>query len=142
MSLPVDARVATVVTTAIFALLPAPGALAAQELPPPILDVHLHALRATDQGPPPLGFCMADAEWSGILTGSATGASFLRAMKSPDCPDPVWSPETDEELMERTLAVMERRRCTSASASSATGSPARNSIGTSGASSRPASESA
>lgn len=35
-----------------------PPSADAQTLPPPILDVHLHAPRATDQGPPPLALCM------------------------------------------------------------------------------------
>jgi hypothetical protein len=77
--------------------------------PPPIIDVHLHSLRATDQGPPPLGLCPGTTGYPAVTTGASWGAAFGAAGKAPDCPDPVWSAETDEELMERTLAIMERR---------------------------------
>jgi len=29
----------------------------AQNPPPPVIDIHMHALRATDQGPPPVSLC-------------------------------------------------------------------------------------
>jgi predicted TIM-barrel fold metal-dependent hydrolase len=85
-----------------------PAALAGQA-PPPILDMHLHAMRADAQGPPPMGFCMAPASFPTVNAGAAWGDAFLQWFKQPSCADPVWSPRTDEEVMERTLAVMERR---------------------------------
>jgi hypothetical protein len=33
----------------------------------------------------------------------------LSGNRNPSCPDPIWSPETDEDLMEATLAILERR---------------------------------
>jgi hypothetical protein len=36
------------------------------------------------------------------------GEVFLNLLKNPPCDDPVWSPMTDEEVMVRTLDVMER----------------------------------
>lgn len=36
------------------------------------------------------------------------GATFLAMLKDPPCDDPIWSPETDEEVLQRTVEVMER----------------------------------
>lgn len=34
--------------------------------------------------------------------------NFIKPFKQPTCPDPIWSPMTDAEVMRRSLAVMER----------------------------------
>ena len=82
-------------------------ALFAQQLPLPIVDMHLHAMGANSQGPPPLAVCTpvtigrdANEEW---------GRVFLGLQKKPPCPDPVWSPTTDDALMNETLDVLKRR---------------------------------
>lgn len=85
-----------------------PVAAAAQSAPP-ILDVHLHALRAVDQGPPPLAMCLPSRGFPAAESGSTWGQAFLTTSRNPACSDPIWSPATDQELMERTLAIMERR---------------------------------
>jgi predicted TIM-barrel fold metal-dependent hydrolase len=74
---------------------------------PPILDMHLHALPADHQGPPPLAMCtpLRFPAWD---PSTPYGATFLAMLKEPACDDPVWSPETDEEVLRRTLAVVER----------------------------------
>jgi uncharacterized protein len=82
---------------------------AAQTLPPPIIDVHLHAMRAGDQGPPPLAFCMPGVGFPVPDSGRRWPEAFMGMQKDPPCPDPVWSPVSDEELMQRTLAILERR---------------------------------
>lgn len=84
-------------------------AVASGQSVPPIIDVHLHALRATDQGPPPLAFCLPASAFPAAETGASWGADFLAVQKEPPCPDPTWSAESDEELMERTIAIMENR---------------------------------
>lgn len=89
-----------------FGLLPAP---APGQQGPPILDVHLHALRAVDQGPPPLAMCLPSTGFPAAEAGATWGRTFLEASKNPTCSDPIWSPTTDDELMERTLAIMDRR---------------------------------
>lgn len=107
-------------TTMLLAVLPAAGndrhrlgaqvtAPATSDPPLPILDVHLHALGATEQGPPPVALC---TPMPGILAWDPADPYpmvWLDYLKNPPCDDPVWSPTTDEELMERTLAVLERR---------------------------------
>ncbi|MDH3222686.1 MAG: amidohydrolase [Gemmatimonadota bacterium] len=80
-----------------------------QEAPPPIIDVHLHAQSATSQGPPPLALCLPMTGWPAVQRGASWPARFMEAQKEPDCPDPIWSPESDVELLERTLEIMERR---------------------------------
>jgi predicted TIM-barrel fold metal-dependent hydrolase len=75
----------------------------------PVIDVHMHAFGAAAQGPPPLAMCTPIAEFPAWDPAGPYGAQFLGLMKDPPCDDPIWSPETDEELLERTLAVMARR---------------------------------
>lgn len=81
--------------------------LEAQERPP-ILDMHLHALPADAQGPPPLGMCTPLGQMPAWDSRQPWGQVFIGVFKQPTCEDPVWSPETDEEVMMRTLDVMER----------------------------------
>lgn len=81
------------------------GAAAAQE---PVLDMHVHALTADDQGPPPLAMCTPInpmPAWDQTRDYQETLAD---SFKHPACADPIWSPETDEALMRRTFEVMER----------------------------------
>ncbi len=97
------------VTWTLCLLAAAAASAGAQELPPPIIDVHLHALRATDQGPPPLALCLPVTGYPPAQRGATWGETFLHFTKNPECSDPVWSAPTDRELMERTLAILERR---------------------------------
>jgi hypothetical protein len=88
----------------LFALLPASAA--AQERPP-IIDMHLHAVAADALGPPPLAMC-TPMPFPASDPDQPYGELFVAIHKNPPCPDPVWSPETDEELMTETIAVMNR----------------------------------
>lgn len=73
----------------------------------PILDVHLHASAADQQGPPPLAMCTPIPEFPAWDPASGPYAPvFMRLMKEPPCDDPVWSPETDQELMDETIRIM------------------------------------
>lgn len=94
----------TLIPGMLLALLAAPSA--AQERLP-ILDVHLHALPADHLGPPPLGMCtpMPFPAWD---PSRPYGETFMAAHKEPPCPDPVWSPMTDAEMMNQTIEVMSR----------------------------------
>ena len=75
------------------------------ETPPPVIDMHLHALKYTAQGPPPLAMCtpMTMPVWDQL---QPYGESFVRMFKEPACEDPIWSPTSDEELLQRTLTAM------------------------------------
>lgn len=82
------------------------GAVEAQT--PPILDVHLHAIPVASQGPPPMAMCTPWEEMPVSRSGQTVPPTFMTWMKEPACEDPIWSPETDDEVRDRTIAVMER----------------------------------
>lgn len=75
----------------------------------PVIDVHLHASGAQDNGPAPNGICpgavaadlrhTVERPWPEVLTGMVL---------DPPCDNPVRGPATDEEVMEQTIAAMER----------------------------------
>jgi predicted TIM-barrel fold metal-dependent hydrolase len=73
----------------------------------PVIDMHLHAFPADAQGPPPLAMCtpMKLPAWDQTIPYAA---AFMDMMKRPTCDDPVWSPETDEEVLSQTVDAMER----------------------------------
>ena len=75
----------------------------------PIIDMHLHALAADAQGPPPVGICTPIDPFPAWDPTGPYSATFMAMLKQPPCDDPVWSPATDEELMAQTLEVVERR---------------------------------
>jgi predicted TIM-barrel fold metal-dependent hydrolase len=87
------------------ALLPA----AAAQLPEPIIDVHMHALSADAQGPPPLAMCAPAPEYPAWDPATRYGDQFLGRAKKPSCPNPIWSPTTDDEVMGRTIAIAKQR---------------------------------
>jgi predicted TIM-barrel fold metal-dependent hydrolase len=74
----------------------------------PIIDVHMHALHADDQGPPPMGMCTPIVAMPVWDQREKYVDEFMARFKHPPCKDPVWSPKTDEELMRQSLAVMDR----------------------------------
>lgn len=74
----------------------------------PIIDVHMHALSADHQGPPPVAMC---TPFPVPLWDPATpyGKVFMAALKNPSCDDPMWSPATDLALRSQTIEVMNQR---------------------------------
>ncbi|MGH7695114.1 MAG: amidohydrolase family protein [Gemmatimonadaceae bacterium] len=93
----------------LFALMPALHASAQKPLP--VIDMHLHASTADENGPPPLALCMSLLEHIDHVRDPRTPYPeiFFAWQKKPPCRDPVWSPTTDEGLMKETIAAMERR---------------------------------
>jgi predicted TIM-barrel fold metal-dependent hydrolase len=84
--------------------------LAAQAPPAPIIDMHLHALEADAQGPPPLSMCPGNVAGFPVMEpGRPWPDTFIERLKKPPCAKPMWSPTTARELMDRTFAVMKRR---------------------------------
>jgi predicted TIM-barrel fold metal-dependent hydrolase len=75
----------------------------------PIIDMHMHAYAADAMGPPPVAICAPFEEWPSWDQRQPYGAQFMEMSKNPTCANPVWSPETDEDLMRRTIEIMERR---------------------------------
>ncbi|HEX7121038.1 MAG TPA: amidohydrolase family protein [Gemmatimonadaceae bacterium] len=75
----------------------------------PIIDMHLHALAADDQGPPPLGICTPIDPMPAWDPARPFPRLFITLLKNPPCDDPVWSPTTDSAVMTQTLEIMNRR---------------------------------
>jgi len=86
----------------------------ATQQPLPIIDMHLHALPAAAMGPPPLAFCVPTVQWPVWDQRREYAEIHLEWEKDPTavdpyCTDPIWSAQTDEGVMERTLEILERR---------------------------------
>lgn len=83
------------------------SATAGAETVLPVIDVHMHALPYTSQGPPPLAMCtpMTMPVWDQRISYPE---AFTAHMKKPDCDDPIWSPMSDEENLARNLAMIEQ----------------------------------
>ena len=95
-----------IVTLCLATALFAETAGAQQRLP--ILDVHVHALPADAQGPPPLGLCTPIDPFPAWNPTAPYAATFMALFKAPPCANPIWSPKTDQELMVQTIDVMKR----------------------------------
>ena len=74
----------------------------------PVIDMHMHALAADQQGPPPMGMCTPIEEFPEWDQRKSYSEVFLDLFKNPRCKDPVWSPTSDEALMRETLAAMDK----------------------------------
>ncbi|OFW11984.1 MAG: metal-dependent hydrolase [Acidobacteria bacterium RIFCSPLOWO2_12_FULL_66_10] len=74
----------------------------------PVIDVHLHALPADAQGPPPLAMCTPIPAWPAWDPVRPYQLTVLDP-KQPGCADPIRSPMTDQEVMTQTIAAAERR---------------------------------
>lgn len=89
-------------------LLVLPAASFATQETPPIIDMHLHALAADHQGPPPVAICSPIDPFPAWDPAEPYGKTFMGMLKDPPCDDPIWSPETDAALMKETIKVLER----------------------------------
>src|SRR5579859_253293 len=81
----------------------------------PVIDMHLHAAHADSQGPPPIYICAPFSIWpvrDPKTGGEAYGMAFL---KHPPCESPLRSGLTDEELMQRTIKIIQSRNVTALS---------------------------
>jgi predicted TIM-barrel fold metal-dependent hydrolase len=77
-----------------------------QILPLPIIDMHMHANKANFAGPPPIPYCIHVDEWP----VSATGKEWLETlMMDTSCKQLIMSQKTDEDVMNKTFAIMKRR---------------------------------
>ena len=74
----------------------------------PIIDMHLHAVAADSQGPPPVAICTPIDPFPVWDPQRPYRETWIAMLKQPACSDPVWSPETDEAVMSATIEVMSR----------------------------------
>ena len=87
--------------------------------PEPIIDMHLHAFAASDQGPPPVVICAPydtipgrDPRWNGERY-------FAETFGKANCRTPLTSAPDDDTLRRRTLAFLERHNMTAVTSASA-----------------------
>lgn len=81
--------------------------------PLPIIDMHLHALHADDQGPPPVVVCAPYDDMpvrDSRLDAEASAAAIFKA--PPTCAHPLWSARTDDELRKGSLGELRRLNVT------------------------------
>jgi uncharacterized protein len=82
--------------------------VAAAQVPPPIIDMHMHAMSLSEVGPMPQAMCTPFLEFPVWDPQHPYDELFLQRVQHPGCPDPVWAPATDEALLADTVAAMER----------------------------------
>lgn len=73
---------------------------------PPILDMHMHAMAADGQGPPPARLCAPIPAFDAWDPRTPYLPHFLASLGR--CRNPLVSPMTDDELIRRTIEVMDR----------------------------------
>jgi predicted TIM-barrel fold metal-dependent hydrolase len=73
----------------------------------PIIDMHLHAYAADENGPPPLGLCPPIVPHLDPLDPQRD--VFKPHVQAPACAKPIWSATTDQDVMQGTIDVLERR---------------------------------
>jgi predicted TIM-barrel fold metal-dependent hydrolase len=83
--------------------------LAAQKKPLPVIDMHLHALRADDQGPAPISVGAPFRDLGIHDPKNDYRKVFMNALKTNAWADSfITSPTTDDSLREQTLAILKR----------------------------------
>jgi predicted TIM-barrel fold metal-dependent hydrolase len=83
--------------------------LIAQKRPLPVIDMHLHALHANDQGPAPLSIGAPFTDLGLNDPKDDFRQIFMKALKTRMWADHyITSPSTDDSLREMTLTVLER----------------------------------
>lgn len=87
----------------------ASSALAAQQRTAPIIDMHLHALAADANGPPPMALCAPGLETPALDPRESWPQVFTTWAKNPRCPNPIWGPTSDDSVMTQTLEILKRR---------------------------------
>ena len=78
--------------------------LYAQDTPAPIIDMHLHAHTLRMYGSAPPQVCTNDRE---IIFPALDPAEVFDLDKVKLCPSPLQAPETDEELLQEMLEMLE-----------------------------------
>ncbi|GBF18199.1 MULTISPECIES: amidohydrolase family protein [Arenibacter] len=74
----------------------------------PIIDMHLHALPAALNGPPPTAICAPPEEMPVHDPAKSWAEGFNQYLKNPKCENAVWGPVTDKEVMDNTLEILEK----------------------------------
>ncbi|MBL0923371.1 MAG: amidohydrolase family protein [Sphingomonadaceae bacterium] len=78
----------------------------------PIIDTHLHAFAVDFRGPAPTAVCVGINTALPELKDGKWLEWYLDFVKNPRCKNPIWSPKTDDELRDQTIAEMKRLNVT------------------------------
>jgi predicted TIM-barrel fold metal-dependent hydrolase len=95
----------------LLAILAIPGcnSVLAADTPRPVIDMHLHALPLAEfvplGGPAPIPHCVPMTDYPVADSGARVAESFRS--RNLEC-HATWSPVTDDEVREKTLAIMKR----------------------------------
>jgi hypothetical protein len=74
----------------------------------PVIDMHLHAHSASLNGPAPTAICAPPVEMPYSETGNEWEKDFIKWLKDPTCDNPIWGPASDEEVMSKTLEILDK----------------------------------
>ncbi len=77
--------------------------------PLPIIDMHLHAIDVDANGPVPTGIGRGNPAYPDYDPEKRWMQTFFDWMANPNGENPIVSPMTNQELMDQTLAVLNRR---------------------------------
>lgn len=84
------------------------SAIACSQQNLPIIDMHLHAHLASINGPAPTAICAPPVEMPYVQRGNEWGNDFIKGLKDPPCDNPIWGPATDEEVMTKTIEILNK----------------------------------
>lgn len=88
------------------------------QTPEPVIDMHLHAMHGDEPGPPPLFLCAPFLEWPLKDPREAVQSYYAGVQNKPSCPSPLRSGMNDEDLMRRTIAILNTRNIYAVTSSS------------------------
>ncbi|MGB5819452.1 MAG: amidohydrolase family protein [Saonia sp.] len=74
----------------------------------PIIDMHLHASPASQNGLPPNAICAPPKEMPSHDPARPWVQVFGEWLKNPDCENTVWGPVSDKEVMDQTLELLRK----------------------------------
>lgn len=86
----------------------APVAAATRAYTGPVIDVHLHAATADINGPAPNAICVGASADLRYDPRTPWGEAFGKLMAQPPCAHPIIGPATDDEVLEQTVAQLEK----------------------------------
>lgn len=74
----------------------------------PIIDMHMHVRPANHYGTPPMLLCAPPINMPRWDPAEPIEGIFEPRPEDAPCPHPHWSPETDDEVFQQTIEVMEK----------------------------------
>ena len=74
----------------------------------PVIDMHLHALGAGLNGPPPTYICAPPTEMPYQDPADPWSSEFINWLGNQDCPTAIKGSLSDQELREKTLAILKK----------------------------------